>query len=132
MPCKMVRRKRLKEQRETVASGDTHPHKRKQVCLHCGNSRIDNESLEFTLPRNHDDHIAERGFNSLTHYHSVFKFIPMPQALKIPDAKAAVNKEWEKIEKIPVWQMDKVKSKKDVILQAQKEKRKVHFATMIA
>ena len=45
----------------------------------------------------------------------------MPQAMKTADAKAAVIKEWEKLEKIPAWQMDKVKSKKDVVLGAQKE-----------
>ena len=30
----------------------------------------------------------------------VHKFIPMPQAMKIPAAKAAADKEWEKLEKI--------------------------------
>ena len=29
------------------------------------------------------------------HYNMVHKFIPMPQAMKIPAAKAAVDKEWE-------------------------------------
>ena len=29
----------------------------------------------------------------------VHKFIPMPQAMQIPAAKAAVDKEWEKLEK---------------------------------
>ena len=33
---------------------------------------------------------------SLNHYNLVYIFIPMPQAMKIPDAKAAVGKEWEK------------------------------------
>ena len=33
----------------------------------------------------------------------VHKFIPMPQAIKILAAKAAVDKEWEKLEKIPTW-----------------------------
>ena len=37
--------------------------------------------------------------NSLQHYNSVHKFIPMPQAMKIPAAKAAADKEWEKLEK---------------------------------
>ena len=37
----------------------------------------------------------------------------------------------EKLEKIPAWQMDKERSKKDVILEAQKEKRKVHFASLM-
>ena len=39
--------------------------------------------------------IKLRGINSLSHYNLVHKFIPMPQAMKIPDAKAAVDKEWE-------------------------------------
>ena len=41
---------------------------------------------------NHDEHIAEKEFNSLIHYYLVHKFIPMLQAMKIPDAKAAVKK----------------------------------------
>ena len=72
-----------------------------------------------------------KGFYSLTHYNLVHKFIPMPQAMRIPDANAAVDKEWEKLEKIPAWQMDKVKSKKDVILEAQRDKQKVHFAILM-
>ena len=36
----------------------------------------------------------------------------MPQALKIPAAKAAVDKEWEKLEKISAWNVTKVRSKK--------------------
>ena len=39
----------------------------------------------------------------------------MPQAMKIPAAKAAVDKEWEKLEKISAWNLTKVKSKKEVI-----------------
>ena len=50
-----------------------------------------------SLPSHHEDHIAGKGENSLQHYNLVHKFIPMPQAMKIPAAKAAVDKEWEKI-----------------------------------
>ena len=35
--------------------------------------------------------------------------------MKIPAAKAAVDKEWEKLEKISAWNLTKVKSKKKVI-----------------
>ena len=49
-----------------------------------------------TVPNYNEDHIAGKGENSLQHYNLVHKFIPMPQALKIPAAKAAVDKEWEK------------------------------------
>ena len=60
-----------------------------------------NESTRMRMgnsePHNHEDHIAGKGENSLQHYNLVHKFIPMPQAMKIPAAKAAVDKEWEKI-----------------------------------
>ena len=41
----------------------------------------------------------------------VHKFIPMPQAMKIPNAKAAVDKEWKKLETIPARDVRKVKRK---------------------
>ena len=48
--------------------------------------------------RYHEDHIAAKGINSLSHYNLAHKFIPMPQALKkIPDAKASVEKRMGKM-----------------------------------
>ena len=60
---------------------------------------------------------AGKGDNSLQHENLVHKFIPLPQAMKIPAAKAAVDKEWEKLEKIPAWDLTKVRSKKEVIAE---------------
>ena len=51
--------------------------------------------------------------------------------MKIPDAKAAVDKEWEKLEKLPAWQVTKFKSKKEVIEKAQTEERSVQYATLM-
>ena len=48
-----------------------------------------------SIQQHHEDHIAGKGDNSLQHYNLVHKFILMPQAMKIPAAKAAVDKEWE-------------------------------------
>ena len=60
------------------------------------------EASEFTrlrmgesLPTHHGDHIAGKGNNSLQHYNLFHKFIPTLHAIKIPAAKAAVDKEWE-------------------------------------
>ena len=53
---------------------------------------------EISIPHNHEDHVAGKGENSLQHYSLVHKFIPVPQAMKIPAAKAAVDEEWEKLE----------------------------------
>ena len=54
--------------------------------MHVGNS----------MPHHHEDHIAGKGENSLQHCNLVHKFFPMPQAVKIPAAKAAVDG-WGKI-----------------------------------
>ena len=48
--------------------------------------------MEGAPHRYHEDHIARKSTNSLSHYNLVRKFIPMPQAMKIPDAKAALEK----------------------------------------
>ena len=53
----------------------------------------------------------------------------MPQAMKIPAAKAAVDKEWEKLEKLSAWNLTKVRSKKQVIDEARTSGTTVHFAS---
>ena len=55
----------------------------------------------------------------------------MPQAIKNPAAKAAVDKEWEKLEKISAWNLTKVKSKKKVIDEARTAGATVHFASLM-
>ena len=89
----METRKRFLELRETVASGDTHPHKKTMYACIVEAHESTRKRLQSTLPRNHDDHIAEKGFIFLIHCNLVENFIPMRQAMKITDAKAAVKKE---------------------------------------
>ena len=84
-----------------------------------------------SIPHHHEDHIAGTGGNSLQHYNLVHKFIPMPQAMKIPAAKAAVDKEWEKLDKISAWNLTKVRSKKEVIDEARTSDATVHFASLM-
>ena len=55
----------------------------------------------------------------------------MPQAMKIPAAKAAVDKEREKLEKISAWNLTKVRSKKEVIDEARMSGAKNHIASLI-
>ena len=83
------------------------------------------------IPHHHQDHIAGKGENSLQHYNFVHKFILMPQAMKIPAAKSAVDKEWEKLEKISAWNLTKVRSKKEVIDEARMSGATVHFASLM-
>ena len=53
------------------------------------------------------------------------------KAMKIPAAKAAVDKEWEKLEKISAWNLTKVRSKSEVIDEARTKGAKVHFASLM-
>ena len=48
-----------------------------------------------------------------------------------PAAKAAVDKEWEKLEKIPAWNLTTVRSKSEVIDEARTKGAKVHFASLM-
>ena len=84
-----------------------------------------------SIPSNHEDHIAGKENNALQHYNLVHKFIPLPQAIKIPAAKAAVDKERENLEKISAWNLTKIRSEKEVIDEARTWGAKVHFASLM-
>ena len=42
-----------------------------------------------------------------------------------------MDKEWEKLENTPAWQLTKVRNKKEVIGEARKEGKIVHFASLM-
>ena len=92
MPAAMLCRLQPNQHRETCRTGQ------KYACtVEAGESvRI---RMKGCQSKNHEDHIAGKGVHSLSHYNLVHKFIPVPEAMKIPDAKAAVEKEWEQVEK---------------------------------
>ena len=66
-------------------------HKTKYACIVEADESM-RIRMEGAPRRYHEDHIAGKGMNPLSHYNLVHKFIPMPQAMQIPDAKAAVEK----------------------------------------
>ena len=125
MPCKTSKTCKHGETR-----GKTNEIKSKLACI-LEASESTRLRMEESLPNHHEDHIAGKGDNSLQHYKLVHKFIPMPQAMKILAAKAAVDKEWEKLEKIPAWDLTKVRSKEEVIDEARTKGAKVHFASLM-
>ena len=116
MPCKIMK---------NCGSGGSDKNKTKTCILEANEST--RMRMGNSIPSNHEDHIAGKGENSLQQYNLVHKFIPMPQAMKIPAAKAAVDKEWEKLEKISAWNLTNVKSKKQVIDEARTSGAKSSF-----
>ena len=100
--------------------------------MYLGSQSIHKNAYGKNLYRNIMRTISqEKVNNSLQHYNLVHKLIPMPQAMKIPAAKAAVDKEWDKLEKISAWNLTKVRRKKDVIDEARTKAAKVHFSSLM-
>ena len=121
MPCKI---------KKNCGSGASDKIKTRLAC-----TLEASESLRLrmgeSLPNHHEDLFAGRGNNSLQHKHLVHNFIPVPQAMKIPAAKAAVDKEWETLEKFSAWNLTEVRSKKQVIDEARASGATVHFASLM-
>ena len=92
MPCKI----------QMKSSGETHRNigkrKTKYACVVDADEST-RPRLEGAGHKPHQDHISAKGTISFTYYSLLHKFIPMPRATKIPDAKAALEKEWENLRK---------------------------------
>ena len=87
MPCKIMK---------NCGSGASNKVTSKLACI-----LEADESTRLRMgnyePSNHEDHFAGKGENSLQHCNLVHIFIPVPQALKIPAAKAASGQGMGKI-----------------------------------
>ena len=64
--------------------------KKKNACIVKADEST-RKRMEGSLHQDHEDHIAGKRINSSSHYNIVYKFIPMSQAMKIQDAKVAVD-----------------------------------------
>ena len=84
--CKMS-----KNNQNWVTRGKSNEIKSKVACI-LEASESTRLRMGESLPNHHEDHIAGKGDNSLQHYKLVHKFIPMPEAMKILAAKAAVDR----------------------------------------
>ena len=57
--------------------------------------------------------------------------ISIPQAMKIPKAKAALDKEWNKLESKRTWLTETVRAKKDVIDEYKRKGKRAHFGSLM-
>ena len=83
MPCKKGTKKRSSFQETEAKSCESNKiPKTKHACIVEAHEST-RQRLESSLPTNDEDHIAGKGYNSMTHYNLVHKFILIPQAMKI-------------------------------------------------
>ena len=86
--------------------------------------------MEGSQKKHHEDHIAGKGMNSLSHYNLAHKFIPMSQAMKTR-CKGSSGGRMGKLEKISAWNLTKVRNKNEVIAEARNKGKTVHFTSLM-
>ena len=107
MPCK-----RMDKQHPSIVKANADPQSTnekefKTMCCGVVESRESTrQRAESLRSKTHEDRIVCKSFTSMTHSSSVHKFIPMQQAMKIPDAKAAVDTKWKKLETLQSWDLE--------------------------
>ena len=75
------------------------------------------------------DHISDKGY--VFHHGVVHKPVALKDAMNTSDAKSAVDKEWDTLKNLPTWSVKKVKPWSEVLQQAKKDRRSVHFASFV-
>ena len=85
MPCKTSL---CRSGRETCR---VEEHKTKYACTVEADESL-RKRMEGSPHKNHEDHIAGKGMDSLSYYKMVHKFIPVTQAMKIPESKGSSGK----------------------------------------
>ena len=79
---------------------------------HGSPASLQERALGKTEARDHEDLVAENGFNSFSHHNLVHNPSLTPEAMIIPDATAAVDKKWKTLQKLPIMASDKSEEQK--------------------
>ena len=106
-----------------VASGRPKTEDKKE-------KKSDQQKIE-DIDRIHREHFAPRGDVSSEWFACVHTPLPIPKALQIPDAKAALEKEWTKLENKKAWDISTVQPRAKVIRDAKASGRSVHFGSLM-
>ena len=87
---KMGTKKRPNKLRETASKTNESNKIRKTQHAYVVEAHESTRKRLKSLPKNNEDLVAEKGFNSMSHYNLVHTFLPMLQAMKIPDARKSL------------------------------------------
>lgn len=146
MPCKAVPAKKISRQEnpdlesmERPTASELKKNNRKDATVHASKMilrTLGSESQRIRAKdnrdRKHQGRIDEKGHDSMTHYSLVRETFSNSQSNEDPcSKKAAVDKEWEQLQKFPAWEEAGVKSKSEVARQVRKEGKQPHFATLM-
>ena len=83
------------------------------------------------MKRPHQDQTAPKGYASLEQMALVHLPISIEKAMKIPEAKQAVDAEWTAHAQKRTWNVDRVRPRAEVIAEANRRKVSVHFGRLM-
>ena len=76
--------------------------------------------------REHQDNFAAVGDASIEQWCMIHKQVPIPEAMRIPKAKAALDEEWSKLQdELKAWDLSKVRPRKEVMAEAEKLRKRL-------
>ena len=102
-----------------------------QICLYCRCRRIfDNTIGRCAAQVSRRSHLCERN-KFIEPIHFGAEVYSDASSIKNTGCEGCSGKRMGKLEKIPAWQLTKVRSKKEVIEEARNKGRKVHFASLM-
>ena len=102
-----------------------------QVILQANSGVRQHSSKNKRHRTTHYERIAPVGTVSEDYYALVHTPVPMNKAMNIPDAKAAVDKEWKKLIDKTAWDYATVRAKAEVIAECKKKNKKAHFGSLM-
>ena len=120
----------MQEEQAWWARSKTNDFKFKFACI-LEASKSTRMPMEESLPKYHEDHIAGKRAQFTVTLQIGTHIYSHASSNEDTAAKAAADKEWEKLEKIPAWDLTKVRSKSEVIDEARTKGVKVHFASLM-
>ena len=81
--------------------------------------------------REHQPDASAAGYVSADWFALVHTPVSIPSAMKIPAAKEAIDKEWQKLIDLRAWTTETVREKREVMEEARQQKKKVHFGSLM-
>ena len=97
-----------------------------------GHNKVKRGNFE-DIPDQAKENLAPKGKVSDEWFALVHKPIPIHQAMKIPDAAKAIQKEWDELKDPirPTWLVKTVKRKSEVIAEARKKGETIHLGSLM-
>ena len=115
VPCKKKQQQKARPAARKLERGDMHPTRFQNRSVHVSWGLVNplDNFLEPSLPKDHEDHVAGKGNNTMAHYNELHKFVLMPQATKLRMRRQQWTRNGRSL--VPAWRLDRVKSKKEVL-----------------